>query len=329
MKPQSLPPPNPRYHQLLGMGLPWEGWGDTWLVVGIPVHSLLGCQAPQWHPSPRHSWQAGCGLQAAPCPTRKEWLVEHSTLPGCIETKRLPPSIKSVSGPLGHQGGEAGWNGVAGPALQQCTTQSGNASRDTVQSSPWALQIPCPSTWEGWLLDITILNVVEKDPVTPLIPRERVSLPEKKPVSQEEEITATQSSNRPDAVEPEGTGCSGELVIVRRWLPPAPPGLYQVMGGWVWPTPLEDVDSLISIPMGAQLDLSSLGSLQVVISHNPVIGEVQYQYQSRVISQTSLQLAPSQILRLVWPLPNILRDHEQIQCFLTSIWANKMLLANP
>ena len=44
---------------------------------------------------------------------------------------------------------------------------------------------------------------------------------------------------------------------------------------------------------GAHLDLSSLGSMQVIVSHNPITGGVQLQYQSMVISQMSLQLAPS------------------------------------
>ena len=47
--------PWPWYHQWLGPGLPQEEQGDTWLLVGIPVHLLPGCWAPQWHPCPRPS----------------------------------------------------------------------------------------------------------------------------------------------------------------------------------------------------------------------------------------------------------------------------------
>ena len=77
-------------------------------------------------------------------------------------------------------------------------------------------------------------------------------------------------------------------------LPPAPPGF---IGSWAdrsSPPPGEEVDSPVNIPLGAQLDLSSLGSLQVIVSYNSMMGQVWYQHQSRVISWTSLQLAPSE-----------------------------------
>ena len=35
------------------------------------------------------------------------------------------------------------------------------------------------------------------------------------------------------------------------------------MDGWVWSTPLEEAELLVNIPLGAWLDLSFLGSLQV------------------------------------------------------------------
>ena len=74
--------------------------------------------------------------------------------------------------------------------------------------------------------------------------------------------------------------CMKAVAIYTTWI-------YWAIGRQVWPT-LEDADSPISTPLGAQLDLGSLGSMQVVISHNPVTGEVWYWYQSRVVSLTSL-----------------------------------------
>ena len=52
----------------------------------------------------------------------------------------------------------------------------------------------------------------------------------------------------------------------------------------------------MSIPLGAQLNCASLESLQVTISHYPVTGKVQCEYQSQTIAlmsltQASLQLA--------------------------------------
>ena len=40
--------------------------------------------------------------------------------------------------------------------------------------------MPCPSAQEDNLLDVTMLDVVEKDPVTPPIPTDRASSPEQK-----------------------------------------------------------------------------------------------------------------------------------------------------
>ena len=52
----------------------------------------------------------------------------------------------------------------------------------------------------------------------------------------------------------------------------------------------------MSIPLGVQLDLATLASMQVTISHYPATGKVQYKYQSETVAlislaQTSLQLA--------------------------------------
>ena len=60
-----------------------------------------------------------------------------------------------------------------------------------------------PLLERGDLLDIIMLNVVEKDPVTPPIHTERASSPEKKPEPWEEEPTL----NRQEASEPEGVAC--------------------------------------------------------------------------------------------------------------------------
>ena len=50
------------------------------------------------------------------------------------------------------------------------------------------------------------------------------------------------------------------------------------------------VGLLTGIPLGVQLDLCSLGSLQVTISHGLVLGKVCYEYQSWMITQVLLQL---------------------------------------
>ena len=64
----------------------------------------------------------------------------------------------------------------------------------------------------------------------------------------------------------------------------------------------------MSIPLGAQLDFASLGSLQVTISHYPATGKVQYQYQSWTIAQISLAQTS---LQLTLPKPMDQPDSSQ------------------
>ena len=78
--------------------------------------------------------------------------------------------------------------------------------------------------------------------------------------------------------------------------------------------PLEQADWPMSIPPGAQLDFISLGSIQVTISHFPVMGEVHCEYQSKTVAQMSLTWYPYN-----WPDLNpwihlTLKSSEQMQC---------------
>ena len=128
-----------------------------------------------------------------------------------------------------------------------------------------------------------MLDVAEKDPVTPSVPTEKASSLEQKSELQEEERTALPAPNIQEASEPEGAACSEELALMHRRLPTAPPGF---TSSWTDKSdPLEDAASLVSIPLGPQLDMSFLGCMQVIVCHNHMTGKVQYQYQSFVISQ--------------------------------------------
>ena len=73
------------------------------------------------------------------------------------------------------------------------------------------------------LLSISMLDVAEEKPVTSLTPMEKTR-PPNEPEPWEEESTTTHTPNRAEASDPEGTGSSGELAIMWRQLPPAPPG---------------------------------------------------------------------------------------------------------
>ena len=85
------------------------------------------------------------------------------------------------------------------------------------------------------------------------------------------------------------------------------------------PPPLEDADWATIIPLGFQLDLTSMGSLEWTVSHYSVTGEVQFQCQTWVIAQRSLQLT----------LPNP-SDQPDSCPQIEELWANMTLsLSNP
>ena len=52
--------------------------------------------------------------------------------------------------------------------------------------------------------------------------------------------------------------------------------------------PLEDVYTSVAMPMVILLDLTALESLQVTISHIPVIGEIYYHLQAWSVTRMSL-----------------------------------------
>ena len=66
--------------------------------------------------------------------------------------------------------------------------------------------------------------------------------------------------------------------------------ILRATGYWVRATFLKDVGSLVGVPFGAQLDLTYLGSMQIVMTQNTLMGELWYHCETRVISQTSLHL---------------------------------------
>ena len=77
----------------------------------------------------------------------------------------------------------------------------------------------------------------------------------------------------------------GELALLWGHYPARPPGFAHL--------PVTQTCASLGrvIPLEEQLDIHSLGSLQVTISHVPAAEEVCYKYQSWVVMQPSLQLA--------------------------------------
>ena len=120
-----------------------------------------------------------------------------------------------------------------------------------------------------------MLEVVEEDPVSSLNPAEEVRPLGEAPEPQEEWPTAIHAPDHPEeALEPEGASSLGVMAITCRQLPLTPPGFSELLAGKSGPPHLEDADSPIGVPQGAQLDLSSLGSMQVVITHNILMMEL-------------------------------------------------------
>ena len=80
------------------------------------------------------------------------------------------------------------------------------------------------------------------------------------------------------------------MVEMWRWLPLTPPGFAETLAIESGPPPLEDADLPVGITQEAQMDLISLGSMQMIITQNTLKGELEYCYQTRVISRMSLHL---------------------------------------
>ena len=114
----------------------------------------------------------------------------------------------------------------------------------------------------------------------------------------------------PPTSEPEEAVQPEELALVPRRRPPAPPGFTLLWADESEPLPLEGLDWPVSMSIEAQLGLTTVGSLQVTISHYPVMGKVWCQYQSQTIAQmclvqTSLQLTLSKPSDLLDSSPQI------------------------
>ena len=139
----------------------------------------------------------------------------------------------------------------------------------------------------GDLLDASKLEVVEEEQV----PAEVARLPGEEPEPQGEWTTPLHIPDQPEeALEPERAVRLGVMAHAWRCLPLTPPGLSELLAIESGPPPLEDADLLVGVPQGAWLDLTSLGSMQMIFTQNTLMGEFEYHYKTRVISQTSLHL---------------------------------------
>ena len=158
-------------------------------------------------------------------------------------------------------------------ALQSCTVQLGMPLRVLCGAVQEVHQYLAPLIEEDYLLKLELLDVVEKDPVAPTsasTPSSPIPDPEEEQIIPKPEESCTS--------EPEEAAClKGELIVL--W-GPYPAGL---LGFACSPVNQTCAHLGRGIPLGAQLHLHSLGSLQVTLSHGPAARELCYEYQPKVL----------------------------------------------
>ena len=137
-------------------------------------------------------------------------------------------------------------------ALQRCPIQS----RMPPDVLCGAVQELCrcltPLIEQGDLLDLEMFYVAKKDSMAPPVPTEGASLPEPRV----EAPISLPGPDKPPASEPEEAVHSEELALVQGRRPPTLPGFTHTWAEESGPPPLEDVDWLVNIALGAQLDLT-------------------------------------------------------------------------
>ena len=125
------------------------------------------------------------------------------------------------------------------------------------------------------LLDASILEVAEEELMTSPNTAEEAGQLGEEPGPQEEQATALHTPDQPEeALEPKGAVSLGVMAMVQRQLPLTPTAFSELLATESGPPPLEDADSSVGVPQGAQLDLISLGSMQMVITQNTLMGEL-------------------------------------------------------
>ena len=105
------------------------------------------------------------------------------------------------------------------------------------------------------------------------------------------------------------------MVDTQRQLPLTPPGVAKPLAIKSGPPPLKDADPPVGIPKGSLLDLTSLSSMQMIITQNNMMGMLEYYYETRVISRISLHLTSLDFQD--WP-----NTHGELK----EQWACKLLL---
>ena len=207
------------------------------------------------------------------------------TAPPCLEVlglRKYHPQ-KDLQGSCNYQEVQKEDTIALAVALQSCAVQSGTSPGVLCGVVQELHQCLAPLIEEDSLPNLEILDVAEKDPMGPAA----ASAPSSPtPDPEEEEWVILIPEEYCTLEQEEAAHLEGGLNLVWGRYSARPLGFAHSQVNQT------HVGLARGIPLGAQLDLHSLGSLQVTISHGPAAGEVHYEYHSQVITQASLQHTP-------------------------------------
>ena len=114
-------------------------------------------------------------------------------------------------------------------ALQWCVIQCRMPPGILCRAVQKLCRCLAPLLKEGDLLGISMLDMVERDPVTPSVSTEKASLLQQRSGPLEEKPTVLPPPYIQEASEPEGATHPEELTLMQRRLPTVPPGF---TGSW-------------------------------------------------------------------------------------------------
>ena len=119
-----------------------------------------------WSHNPETVLSASHSLLDTHLTGREGCLVEHPTLPGGVEMKEIPPP-KGLSREMWLPWSEEGGDSHPGNGSSELCHAIGDAPESLCRAVKELHQCLAPLIEEGCLLKLEMLNVVEKDPVTP------------------------------------------------------------------------------------------------------------------------------------------------------------------
>ena len=270
----------------VGLGLPRGKLQDAWMEEGvsIPTPASLQLCNPKTGPPTSHCLLITC------CTTKEGWMVDHPNLCGGLRVEESPS-------PNDFQGSCDYWE-VRIPSSPLRNSHPGSSSSElccAIWNAPWcamwsgagALPMSSSPHLGRQSPELGDAGCCQKYPVAPAPAFATASAsPTPDPKEEDQVIQIPKESC---TLEPEEAADSEwGLDLIQGRYPAIPLGFAHVQGTQTCTGLVRGIVN--GIPLRAQLDLCSLGSLQVTVSHDPAVGEVHYEYQSQVMTWVSLQL---------------------------------------